>query len=166
MFVTFKSSVLLLRGLRVALACCLVATCAWAAAPEPWQPYPEQISTHPGGGPWGGSIRRIISDDRNVSRNSLKLWTATRGGVYLSVDGGVTWEAGNGGLQSLDVTDVAVFLDAPSTELMAATDGVALMSKALSGSCFTIAFDISPPPTHAAQRDVAGRRTQRGRAAR
>ena len=71
-------------------------------------PPPSAAPSHPGGGPWGGSVTRLVADD--PSSASPALWAATRGGVYYSAPGsnGGSWEARNSGLQSLDVRDLAV----------------------------------------------------------
>ncbi|MHB8766324.1 MAG: hypothetical protein ACYDA8_18555 [Deferrisomatales bacterium] len=100
---------------------------AWAGvAFGAWQPYPPGV-----GGPWGGEIRRLVSpgDPANPSDPAWnELWAATPGGVYRSADAGLNWEPRNTGLDSLDVTDVAVCRGAPNRGLAATPKGLYLTS--------------------------------------
>ena len=89
-----------------------------SASSERWLPYPPGV-----GGPWGGSIRRVVSPG-SPQAPSDPLWNvlyaATGGGVFSSDDGGLTWSPRNEGLESLDVTDIDVCRSDPSV-LIAST---------------------------------------------
>ena len=88
------------------------------AALDRWQPYPPDV-----GGPWGGSVRRIVSPgDPGDPTDPLwaVLWAATDGGVYVSENAGASWERRSQGLESFDVQDVAVCASDPQ-RLIAAT---------------------------------------------
>ncbi|RMG86849.1 MAG: hypothetical protein D6708_13730, partial [Candidatus Dadabacteria bacterium] len=106
------------RLARTALALAAVVTglaaLPGAAATDRWEPYPPGV-----GGPWGGSVRRIVVDADGG------LWAATGGGVYRSADGGDTWAFASEGFGSLDVTDVAVCGSGPAA-VWAATAGSGL----------------------------------------
>ncbi len=78
---------------------------AWASTQQ-WEPYPPGV-----GGPWGGSVRRVVSPGSPTNPADPlwdTLWAATGGGVYRSTDGGATWASRSTGLQGLDVTDIDV----------------------------------------------------------
>ncbi len=72
------------------VAAILLAGPAGAGA---WEPYPPGV-----GGPWGGSVRRVLGTDTG------ELWAGSAGGVFRSGDGGDAWaEAGLGGLEVVDL---------------------------------------------------------------
>lgn len=112
----------------------LVLGSATLASTQRWKPYPPRV-----GGPWGGSVRALVSpgDPANLSDALWStLYAATGGGVYVSADGGNTWEPRNEGLQSLDVTDLAVCWADPQ-RLIASTAGQGIHLSADAGVTWT-----------------------------
>jgi photosystem II stability/assembly factor-like uncharacterized protein len=89
-----------------ALSACLLTVLAFFCVGgvnadfDTWMPYPPGV-----GGPWGGSVRQIVSDD---PLTGLNLWAATNGGIYYSSDSGVNWTPRNEGLDSYKMKGVAV----------------------------------------------------------
>jgi len=114
------------RTCLAAAGLALIAATAVGASTTRWQPYPPGV-----GGPWGGSVRRLVSpgDPANPSDPRWnELWAATGGGVFSSSDGGATWAARNGDLEDLDVTDIAVFPSTPFRVVIATANGGAFLS--------------------------------------
>ncbi|PLX45990.1 MAG: hypothetical protein C0609_01630 [Deltaproteobacteria bacterium] len=82
------------------------------AIDDSWYPYPTQTQDHPGGGPWGGSVTKIITT-YDINGDPEVMWASTRGGIYKSFDGGGTWLFSSTGLGSLNVMDIAVSASNP-----------------------------------------------------
>lgn len=71
------------------------------SAEDSWAPYPSNGLKS--GGPWGGSIRRIIAVD---ALDGTSIWAASSGGVYRWNSQLGFWNAKNNGLYALDVRDL------------------------------------------------------------
>ncbi|TAL18774.1 hypothetical protein EPN96_00010 [bacterium] len=103
-----------------------VSTAALAVTPV-WSPYPPADGSHPGGGPWGGTVTRLVST-YDASGNSIALWAATAGGIFKSIDGGSSWTQSRTGILDLDVTSVAV--SPPGDRLLASVHAYASIDAA------------------------------------
>ncbi|MBI5017086.1 MAG: hypothetical protein HZB55_16565 [Deltaproteobacteria bacterium] len=118
-------------ALAALLLCLLLGPPAGMAASDRWEPYPPADAARgfPGGGPWGGWVRRLTSP---APAAGTTLWAATAGGVFVSTDGGAHWTARSEGLGSRDVSDVAVCAAAPAA-LIASTQGAGLYLSSSAG---------------------------------
>ena len=124
-----------LSGYFSRLNLCLMIWCFLAAILLPgnacaidntWYPYPTQTLDHPGGGPWGGAVTKIIAK-YDVNGDPETMWASTRGGIYKSLDGGATWSLSSNGLGSLNVMDIAFSETNPDILIAAVSAPVSIL---------------------------------------
>ncbi len=100
-----------MRSLVAGMLGAIVAMGPAGAATDRWEPYPPGV-----GGPWGGSVRRLVGVGDGT------LWAATAGGVYRRDSDGEAWTLV--GLGGVEVNDVSVCETDPTRVWAASSSGL------------------------------------------